>query len=346
MIQAMQHGLGTHMLALTNKQFTVMLKVKPSCQNAYTNADFFFVHQALIIAAARYQLAVVFTQLSIVFLYKRIFTLHMEWFRNTLYVLGALIILCEIPIFFAGLFYCTPVSYAWDKTVEGGHCYDVQKVFDVALVLNLVVDIAIVVSPIKLIWDLQMSRSAKLGVIGILLLGSLWVSICEPKSSKVEELTEAVFVSSTWYDFLIWSMLQRTIYHVRPFAIFSWIIIGWRTCNRVQRPRQYLDRGRVQSRRHQRLPALLPTALQKHKRNHLDQKRQISQLDAPVPFQYVGSIQTSRGPRNMEKRVRGRASAFRSVDFPSSTVSCSERQNWVHESRRPALKRRGAGLVS
>lgn len=161
------------MLALTNEQFTVMLKVKCSYQDSYTDADFFFVHQALIIAAARYQLAVVFTQLSIVFLYKRIFTLHMEWFRNILYVLGALVILCEIPIFFAGLFYCTPVNYAWDKTVEGGHCYDVQKVFDVALVLNLVVDIAIVVCPIKLIWDLQMSRSAKLGVIGILLLGSL-----------------------------------------------------------------------------------------------------------------------------------------------------------------------------
>lgn len=161
------------MLALTNEQFTVMLKVKCSYQDSYTDADFFFVHQALIIAAARYQLAVVFTQLSIVFLYKRIFTLHMEWFRNILYLLGALVILCEIPIFFAGLFYCTPVNYAWDKTVEGGHCYDVQKVFDVALVLNLVVDIAIVVCPIKLIWDLQMSRSAKLGVIGILLLGSL-----------------------------------------------------------------------------------------------------------------------------------------------------------------------------
>ncbi|MCJ1264679.1 hypothetical protein MMC22_004553 [Lobaria immixta] len=149
---AMQNGLGTHILAVTNQQFTALLK-------------------ALIILAIRYQLAVMFTQLSIIFLYKRVFTLRTKWFRNTLYVLGALAVLCEIPVFFAGIFYCKPVKYAWDKTIKGGHCIDVQRVYTTATMLNLVVDVAIVVAPIKLIWSLHMTPSARWGVISIFLLG-------------------------------------------------------------------------------------------------------------------------------------------------------------------------------
>lgn len=114
-----------------------------------------------------------FTQLSIIFLYKRVFTLRTKWFRNTLYVLGALAVLCEIPVFFAGIFYCTPVKYAWDKTIKGGHCIDVQRVYTTATMLNLVVDVAIVVAPIKLIWSLHMTPSARWGVISIFLLGGL-----------------------------------------------------------------------------------------------------------------------------------------------------------------------------
>lgn len=119
-----------------------------------------------------YELDVMFTQLSILFLYRRVFTLRVRWSRNTVYVLAIFSIACEIALFFAGLFFCTPVNFAWDKSIEG-HCVDVQLIYLLADILNLVVDFAIVIAPIRLIWSLQMTQKDKWGVTVMFLLGGL-----------------------------------------------------------------------------------------------------------------------------------------------------------------------------
>ncbi|MCJ1269870.1 hypothetical protein MMC22_009763 [Lobaria immixta] len=155
----MRNGLGTHLIRLTPEQFRGLLK-------------------GFIIISLTYQLAVMFTQLSILFLYKRIFTLQKRWFRNTLYVLAILSITCEIAIFFAGLLFCTPIHFAWNKSVKG-HCVNVQMIYVFADVLNLLVDFAIVIAPIPLIWSLHMTRSAKWGVSVMFLLGDTDIPVTD-----------------------------------------------------------------------------------------------------------------------------------------------------------------------
>lgn len=113
-------------------------------------------------------------QLSFLFLYKRIFTTTIRWFTTSLYIIGLICIAICIAFFFSIIFECTPINYAWNKTIKG-HCINISARYISADVLNLVVDIALVVLPIPLVWSLQMSVSTKLAVVGMFLLGGLSV---------------------------------------------------------------------------------------------------------------------------------------------------------------------------
>lgn len=113
------------------------------------------------------------TQISFLFLYKRVFTTAKPWFHQTLYVLGFFVIATCISCFFASLFFCTPFTYSWDKTIPGGHCNEVQNVYITHDVMTVVLDSCLVAAPIPIIWGLQMHTRAKLAVMGMFLLGSL-----------------------------------------------------------------------------------------------------------------------------------------------------------------------------
>lgn len=172
--EEMRNGLGKHLITLTLQQFNGLLKVMkiPHLNVKQTLIAHSCCCQGFIIISLTYQLAVMFTQLSVLFFYKRAFTLRKTWFKNTLYVLAVFSITCEIAIFFAGLFFCTPINRAWNKNVKG-HCVNVQLIYVFADVLNLLVDFAIVIAPIPLIWSLQTTTKEKWGLTGMFLLGGL-----------------------------------------------------------------------------------------------------------------------------------------------------------------------------
>ena len=128
------------------------------------------------------------TQLSIVFLYRRVFTTNQTWFKNTLYVLGALSFCVNISIFFAVVFTCTPVNYAWDKTING-HCFDTRVVFLIHTVLTLVLDICIVAAPMPIVRALHTTSGTKGAVAGLFLLGGLSVSKQPTEQMKNPTLT-------------------------------------------------------------------------------------------------------------------------------------------------------------
>lgn len=112
-------------------------------------------------------------QLSLLFLYKRVFTIGTTWFRYTLYSLGIYCIASGLALFFAGLLHCYPLNYGWDKTVKGRCTVDIQALYITATVLNLVGDLGIVIAPIPIIWGLQMSKSTRVAVSIMFLLGGL-----------------------------------------------------------------------------------------------------------------------------------------------------------------------------
>ena len=74
-----------------------------------------------------------------------------------------------LPVFLTN---CVPVDYAWNPT-PGGYCKDVTTEELTSVSLNLVIDICIVIFPMKPLWSLQMATRAKVGITFMFCLGFL-----------------------------------------------------------------------------------------------------------------------------------------------------------------------------
>ena len=80
---------------------------------------------------------------------------------------------------FPTIFQCSPIAYSWNKAIAGGHCINVHVMWIVQDVFFLVLDIYVVVLPLPIIWNLQITRPEKIAISGVFLLGSLCVQ-CSP----------------------------------------------------------------------------------------------------------------------------------------------------------------------
>ena len=93
-------------------------------------------------------------------------------FRMVAYVLMAIVAcygIAFICVFFTN---CTPLDYPWNP-VPGGHCKDVSTEEILSVSVNMVIDTAIVLLPMPVLWGLQLATRKKIAVSGILSLGLL-----------------------------------------------------------------------------------------------------------------------------------------------------------------------------
>ncbi|KAL9602216.1 MAG: hypothetical protein Q9219_001940 [cf. Caloplaca sp. 3 TL-2023] len=146
-------GTGRHFLAVGVQNTQTYMKLLYSFQIVY----------AFTLTAIR---------LSILLFYRRLFPAESttaRW-RVFLYICAFLV----FGFFFAGLgaviFMCTPISYFWTRA-GNGHCINVQALLYFTATLTIVADISILLLPIPIVWNLQMEKSKRIGVIGIFLLG-------------------------------------------------------------------------------------------------------------------------------------------------------------------------------
>lgn len=115
------------------------------------------------------------TQISLLLLYRRVFTLYRIWFRNTLAVIAFLALTSNLSTALATVFGCSPLRKSWDTYVTGGHCINKLRLYIAHAALSLGVDAAIVIAPLPLVWRLNTDRRTKAIVSGMVLLGSLSV---------------------------------------------------------------------------------------------------------------------------------------------------------------------------
>ncbi len=89
-------------------------------------------------------------------------------------------LLCKLClVFIAGLFIvswtviwllCQPLSKFWDSTVPG-KCINTYRYYLTGTALNILIDVAILVLPMPVIWSLKMPRRQQIWVSGIFALG-------------------------------------------------------------------------------------------------------------------------------------------------------------------------------
>lgn len=78
-----------------------------------------------------------------------------------------------IAYFVAFFFQCAPFSAAWDKTLPEAKCFNISVYLEISNVPNVVTDIAILLVPMPTIWNLVSSKSKKMAVSFMFVVGSI-----------------------------------------------------------------------------------------------------------------------------------------------------------------------------
>ncbi|KAK6837706.1 hypothetical protein P875_00064969 [Aspergillus parasiticus SU-1] len=151
-IISVKYKNGHHVQALTKQEFTVIWKL-------------LYAHVML------YAFCVTCTKTSIILFYKRIFNLRYSLYFAMFFILGYFIVII-VTVNVA----CDPIPYFWEQYTDPntavGSCIDIPKFFFGNGIAAVLIDIMILIIPIPITWKLQMPKTQRLAVIGILLLGS------------------------------------------------------------------------------------------------------------------------------------------------------------------------------
>ncbi|KAE8313314.1 hypothetical protein BDV41DRAFT_576790 [Aspergillus transmontanensis] len=115
-------------------------------------------------------------KLSILMMYRRIFTNISRLFRVGAMICGAVVTLWATAFVPAAIFQCTPVARAWDIDIPG-HCINLQLGFYCVALPNILTDIAILSLPIRSCWQLHRSVLYRLSLIGVFMLGIFVVGV-------------------------------------------------------------------------------------------------------------------------------------------------------------------------
>ncbi|KAF2793395.1 hypothetical protein K505DRAFT_188326, partial [Melanomma pulvis-pyrius CBS 109.77] len=110
-------------------------------------------------------------KLAVICIYLKIFVGRVSrlccWTIAFILAIGPVI---TVPII---VFQCTPTNYLWDKTIPGGHCFNQAHMFRYGSLPNIITDVAILVLPMPLIWNLHTSAKVKFGLLITFLIGSI-----------------------------------------------------------------------------------------------------------------------------------------------------------------------------
>ncbi|KAI1653948.1 hypothetical protein F4813DRAFT_372587 [Daldinia decipiens] len=130
---------------------------------------------------------VTIVQLSILSFYVRIFGVNAA-FRRICYVFIALIAAFGIAGFFSEVFSCLPVSKTWNPS-EPGHCVSSKPYCTSIGLIHCLFDLAILVLPLPLIWNLQVATRSKFVISILLTLGLIATIISLLKISCLIDLS-------------------------------------------------------------------------------------------------------------------------------------------------------------
>jgi hypothetical protein len=109
-------------------------------------------------------------KLSILRLYQQIFPSQLVRMGSN--ILGIASIMWGVAYILVAIFECDPVYGYWDFSIES-RCLSQLDFYIGFAVPNMVIDLAMMLLPLKNIWELQLPNRVKVGILGIFALGGL-----------------------------------------------------------------------------------------------------------------------------------------------------------------------------
>ncbi len=95
-------------------------------------------------------------------------------FRIAIWCMGAFVGAWYLATTFPVIFQCSPIHRFWDKSIPGT-CIDVQSFLISTAIISIITDLAIVVMPIPLVWQLHLPINRRIGICAIFFLGGIVV---------------------------------------------------------------------------------------------------------------------------------------------------------------------------
>ncbi|CRG92078.1 hypothetical protein PISL3812_09133 [Talaromyces islandicus] len=185
-IAVAQGGIGSHLLETTHDQ-------QIASQKIYTEV---WILQVV---------ANTFVRLSFLDLLRRIFKVRA--FVNAVWVVMGLSIAYFVGCFITFFALCRPFAYNWDITIKDGECGDRYLPFLLSAIFNLLLDFAIILLPLPVLWRLQLKTGKKIALtavfgVGIVvcvmtILRTVAVVDFNPPSAK-KDFTYTVFYDALW----------------------------------------------------------------------------------------------------------------------------------------------------
>jgi hypothetical protein len=126
---------------------------------------------SLYVGCILYAVAIAVIKISILLLYRSLFpTPGIDLATK---IIGAISMAWGIETALVGTFSCTPVRAFWDLTVKERTCINTTAFFIANSTAHVLLDICILVLPVKRVWALKMSLRQKVVVSFMFLLGGL-----------------------------------------------------------------------------------------------------------------------------------------------------------------------------
>ena len=166
-------------------------------------------------------------KLVILLFYFRLFP--NKHFRLACYVVGFLVIGWGISCFFTAIFQCRPTAYAWDKKIANGTCVDLLAYYRYISLPNAILDAVMLAMPVRMVWQLQITRRQKLALSGVFLLGGMGL-IASIVRVGIFFRNDA-FKDRTWtsVQLLIWTVVEVSVVLIaaclptlRPLFVGLW----------------------------------------------------------------------------------------------------------------------------
>ncbi|EAW13620.1 putative plasma membrane protein Pth11-like [Aspergillus clavatus NRRL 1] len=162
------------------------------------------------VAQILYKINIGLTKISILLLYIRLFV-H-RWFLLICWVWIGIIVSFTLGTVFSSIFQCTPVQWAFDKSIPGGgKCINMTAFWYANATFNILSDLVLIALPIPVVIKLQLPHKSKIALCGIFAVG---IFTCITSILRITTLNLATnHLDTTWNSIgsSMWTVIESNL---------------------------------------------------------------------------------------------------------------------------------------
>ena len=163
-----RYGMGKHAILLSRSHIVPFAKV--SSVDVCNLILLLISRKGILAAEVLYNPSIFTTKLSVILLYHRMFP--SSRFKILLWCVGAFVGMYSFTAAMVNIFQCVPVDADWNPTIKP-RCVNLGADLIALSSIDVITDFVILALPMPYLWKLHTSRSKKIQLAGIFLLGGL-----------------------------------------------------------------------------------------------------------------------------------------------------------------------------